>query len=58
MRWEYKIFNFSKRSFWGCVINAEELQSQLNELGRDGWELVNTTQNPMSGILVVLKRSK
>jgi hypothetical protein len=57
MRWEYKTFNFTKRNFFGGTINAEVLQVQLNELGRDGWELVSVTQNAMASVLVTLKRS-
>lgn len=58
MRWEYKTISFSKRAFFTGIISAEGLQLQLNELGRDGWELVGVTQSGMHGILAVLKRTK
>lgn len=59
MRWEYKTFSFKKRSFFTSMIDAEALQAQLNELGRDGWELVSLIQNgAMLGALVVMKRSR
>ena len=59
MRWEYKTFSFKKRSFFTSIIDAEAFQAQLNELGRDGWELVSVTQSgTLLGILVVMKRSR
>lgn len=59
MRWEYKTLHFTKRSFFSGAINTESLELQLNDLGREGWELVSLAQvNHMQGIIAVLKRSK
>lgn len=56
MRWEYKTIKV-KRNFFGA-IDAEALQVQLNELGREGWELVTLNQSQSVCGLAVLKRSK
>lgn len=59
MRWEYKIFTFKKLSFFTSAIDADAFQTQLNELGRDAWELVSVTRSgTASSVLVVMKRSK
>ena len=57
MRWEYKTIEL-KRNFLFGSINAEALQVQLNEFGRDGWELVSLHQGPSTYAVAVLERSK
>ncbi len=42
MRWEYKVNAFDSKSFLSGKFKWEEFEHQLNQLGRDGWELVNT----------------
>lgn len=58
MRWEYKTINFVKRKFFNGAVDTELLEVQLNDLGRDGWELVSVTQNQMRGVVLVLKRPR
>ena len=58
MRWEYKTIIFTKRAFFTGVINAEAFDAQLNELGRDGWELVSVVSNQMQGVTAVFKRTR
>ncbi|HWK55104.1 MAG TPA: DUF4177 domain-containing protein [Hyphomicrobiales bacterium] len=41
MRWEYKVVRFKKGSFMTGQLDMQELEQQLNELGREGWELVS-----------------
>lgn len=57
MRWEYKAIEV-KRKFLTGGIAVESFQTQLNELGREGWELVSVNQNQMHSVVAVLKRSK
>ena len=59
MRWEYKTINFTKRSFFTGTIELDAFETQLNELGREGWELVSVTQNQMQrGVMAVFKRAR
>ena len=59
MRWEYKTINFTKRSFFTGTLIAEAFDVQLNELGREGWELVSVMQGKMQvGVTAVFKRSR
>ncbi len=57
MRWEYKVIEV-KRKFLTGGIAPESFQAQLNELGREGWELVSVNQNQMHSVVAVLKRSR
>lgn len=56
MRWEYKTLKYTKRSFFTSAVNSEELEQVLNELGRDGWELVSINQTQMLPSIIILKR--
>jgi hypothetical protein len=57
MNWEYKTIYSNKRTFLSGTVKTVELNEQLNELGREGWELVNISAYGVGrGILIVLKR--
>jgi hypothetical protein len=53
-QWEYK--TMSVGSFWS-MPNDEDLESMLNELGQDGWEVVNAfAQRASNKVRVIAKR--
>lgn len=58
MRWEYKVIKYCKRSFFSGTIDPEAFEAELNNYGRDGWELVSVTQNQMGIMVAVLKRTR
>ena len=41
MLWEYKSIALAAHGFFGGKIDQEKFEEMLNELGREGWELVN-----------------
>ncbi|MCF8020830.1 DUF4177 domain-containing protein [Petrocella sp. FN5] len=46
-KWKYKVVEFdTKKSFGGGKIDRQYIEDQLNELGRQGWEIIsNFTTN-------------
>lgn len=56
MRWEYRVINFTKRLFFSCGVDVQQLEKTLSELGREGWEVVSSTQNNMQKMVIILKR--
>jgi hypothetical protein len=41
MNWEYKTVKMKAKGIMGGLVDTEELEARLNELGSRGWELVN-----------------
>jgi len=62
MRWEYMTLKLAAEGwFLGGKLDVEKLDSQLNALGRDGWEVVsafdtNQAYGASRDIVVILKR--
>ena len=50
--WEYKIESVTIADRWSAKRQAEEvanLEARVNEIGRDGWEMVSYESVPMFG---------
>jgi hypothetical protein len=58
MHWEYRVLRFSK-VIWGALDSAQ-LEQRLNELGREGWEVVSMAATGIfpKEVAVILKRAK
>lgn len=46
--WEYKTIKVEPKGFFGGKVDLNELEAELNTLGRNGWELVSTFETNMS----------
>jgi hypothetical protein len=60
-QFEYRILNVTAGGFWGQDFDAQALTDKLNELGREGWEIVSTVDTEIyggssRGLLFTLKR--
>jgi len=64
--WEYKVLKFAPGRglgvFAGSNVKAEAVEQQLNQLGKDGWELVTSVssigQGSTTELGLILKRPK
>jgi hypothetical protein len=41
MTWEYKVIRWPYREFYEDWGESDEAESLMNQLGKDGWELVS-----------------
>lgn len=60
---EYKLLSVEAGGWWssGGQVNYDELCQKLNELGREGWEVVNATDinryyGQTSKVMIIMKR--
>lgn len=63
MKWEYKLLSLQATGFWkgGGIIDQEKFEMLLNELGKDGWELVtsfdtNKNYGETKNVISIFKR--
>ena len=47
-KFEYKTLFTNAKGFLGGKINESKFQDELNELGKQGWELVSTVPSTQS----------
>lgn len=62
-RWEYTSIKVETKGFMGGILETEDFDYKLNNLGEQGWELVSclTTssgQGTTREVVAVLKRRK
>jgi len=60
-KWEYKTVQFEAKGFMGGILDLQSFQGELNDLGREGWELVtcfdtNMSQGQSRYVIAVFKR--
>ncbi len=60
-KFEYTVLDVPAKGFWGGKINYKELSGKLNELGKNGWEVVSSGETNMwrgasRGIFLILKK--
>ncbi|HOG18839.1 MAG TPA: DUF4177 domain-containing protein [Salinivirgaceae bacterium] len=64
MQWEYKILKYEiDRGFIDVSLDEGKWEREINKLGRDGWELVNSfgandTDGMTNYVLMTFKRMK
>ncbi len=62
IQWEYKTVKLQTSGFLGGKVDEQELQSTLNDLGFEGWELVSSFDTSMSQgssreVVLIFKRN-
>jgi hypothetical protein len=60
-KFEHRILHVTPDSIWSVKIDTQQLTDTLNELGRQGWEVVSAVDTDISGsgvkaLMFVLKR--
>ena len=62
-KYEYKVIAYDTKGLFGGKVDSRELESQLNQFGNDGWEMVSCTSSNQSygsskSIVFIFKRKK
>ena len=63
MEWEYKTIKLATTGFNGGKLDEHELDKCMNQLGKQGWELVSAfSTNQLAGttrdVVAVFKKAK
>lgn len=40
-KWEYRVISFETFGLLGGLVETKEIEEKLNELGKEGWELIS-----------------
>ncbi len=62
-KFEYKVVTFDTTGFFGGNVETRQVETQLNLLGNDGWEMISSTSTNQSygaskSIVCIFKRRK
>ena len=62
-KFEYKVVTFDTTGFFGGNVETLQVETQLNLLGDDGWEMISSTSTNQSygaskSIVCIFKRRK
>ena len=55
-KFEYKVLEIKPKSAWTLKTDYVDLNDTLNELGKQGWELVSSYPNAEYSLIVILKK--
>lgn len=63
MQWEYQTVKLGTRGVLGGIVDTDDFDMHLNELGESSWELVGVFDTSQSGgqtrdVVAVFKRPK
>lgn len=63
MKWEYQTVRLRAKGFFGGQVDEAQLDTMMNDLGREGWELAaafdtNEGYGSTRDVVVVFKRPK
>ncbi len=61
LKHEYKVIEVKPGGFWGTKLEPADIEIQLNKLGEEGWELLNSLdtneyQGGTKKLLFIFKR--
>ena len=60
---EYKVVVYDTKGLWGGIVEANQLENQLNLLGGEGWDMVGCSSTSQSygsskSLVCIFKRKK
>jgi hypothetical protein len=60
MKWEYKSITYQDSATFGRTATTADVEAQMNQLGKDGWELAAALHPTTEGTanLLLFKRPK
>jgi Domain of unknown function (DUF4177) len=59
-QFEYKVLSLYPKTMWNTKVDPQQLAEKLNQLGAEGWEVVNSvdmeTRHSIKEPVLILKR--
>ena len=61
MRWKYRVLKLATTGFFGGKVKVESFEAHINDLGRQGWEMVcafdtNQSYGQTRDVIVLFKQ--